>query len=58
MIAIFEQHHRQHTLITVNLEEIKDDYQVFRNNGSGKNHEDYKNNDHPTETSESLKNSL
>jgi hypothetical protein len=30
----FERIHHQHTLITVDLEEIKDQYQIIKNNGS------------------------
>ena len=30
----FERKHHLHTLITVNLEEIKDQYQIIKNNGS------------------------
>jgi hypothetical protein len=30
----FERKHHQHTLITVNLEEIKDQYTMVKNNGS------------------------
>ena len=30
----FERKHHLHTLITVNLEEIKDQYQIVKNNGS------------------------
>jgi len=33
-IVYFERKHHQHTLITVNLEEIKDQYQMLKNNGS------------------------
>jgi len=33
-IGNFERNHHQHTLITVNLEEIKDEYQIINNNGS------------------------
>ena len=33
-ISNFERIHHQHTLITVNLEEIKDEYQIINNNGS------------------------
>ncbi len=33
-IENFERKHHQHTLITVNLEEIKDQYQIIKNNGS------------------------
>jgi hypothetical protein len=33
-ITAFEKRHYQHTLITVNLDEIKDEYQPFKNNGS------------------------
>lgn len=30
----FEKRHHLHTLITVNLEEVKDEYQISKNNGS------------------------
>jgi len=33
-INFFERKHHLHTLITVNLEEIKDQYQIIKNNGS------------------------
>ncbi|GAJ15417.1 unnamed protein product [marine sediment metagenome] len=33
-IGNFERNHHQHTLITVTLEEIKDEYQIINNNGS------------------------
>ena len=33
-IDFFERKHHKHTLITVNLEEIKDQYQIIKNNGS------------------------
>jgi len=33
----FERKHHKHTLITVNLEEIKDQYQIIKNNGSENN---------------------
>ena len=33
-IGNFEREHHLHTLITVNLEEIKDQYQIIKNNGS------------------------
>ena len=33
-IENFERKHHQHTLITVNLDEIKDQYQIIKNNGS------------------------
>ena len=33
-IGNFERKHHQHTLITVNLEEIKDEYQIIKSNGS------------------------
>ena len=33
-IDFFERNHHKHTLITVNLEEIKDQYQIIKNNGS------------------------
>ncbi|MHA1642757.1 MAG: hypothetical protein ACTSUX_01040 [Promethearchaeota archaeon] len=31
-INLFEQKHHQHTLITVDLDEIKDSYTIFKNN--------------------------
>jgi len=34
IIEDFERKHHLHTLITVNLEEIKDQYQIIKNNGS------------------------
>ena len=33
-IEFFERKHHLHTLITVNLDEIKDLYQIIKNNGS------------------------
>ena len=33
-IENFERKHHLHTLITVSLEEIKDQYQIIKNNGS------------------------
>jgi len=33
-IDYFERKHHKHTLITVNLDEIKDQYQIIKNNGS------------------------
>ena len=33
-IDLFERKHHLHTLITVDLGEIKDQYQVFKNNGT------------------------
>lgn len=33
-IAFFEKKHHLHTLITVNLDEIKDQYKMIKNNGS------------------------
>jgi hypothetical protein len=33
-IEFFERKHHLHTLITVDIDEIKDQYQVFKNNGS------------------------
>ncbi|MFX1310037.1 MAG: hypothetical protein ACFE8C_10105 [Promethearchaeota archaeon] len=30
----FEKRHHLHTLITVNLEEIKDEYHIYKNNGN------------------------
>ena len=35
-IDFFERKHHKHTMITVNLEEIKDHYQIIKNNGSKK----------------------
>jgi len=32
-IEYFERKHHLHTLITVNLDEIKDQYQIIKNNG-------------------------
>jgi len=44
-IEFFERKHHLHTLITVNLNEIKDQYQISKNNGSngssGENHNSY-----------------
>ena len=34
IIENFERKHHLHTLITVNLEEIKDQYQIIKDNGS------------------------
>jgi len=33
-IEFFERKHHLHTLITVNLDEIKDQYQIIKNNSS------------------------
>ena len=33
-IELFERKHHLHTLITVDIGEIKDQYQVFKNNGT------------------------
>ena len=33
-IELFEKKHHLHTLITVNLDEIKDQYKIIKNNGS------------------------
>jgi len=33
-IDYFERKHHLHTLITINLDEIKDQYQIIKNNGS------------------------
>ncbi|NHJ22025.1 MAG: hypothetical protein EAX91_13845 [Candidatus Lokiarchaeota archaeon] len=33
-IDFFERKHHLHTLITVNLDEIKDQYTIIKNNGS------------------------
>ncbi|MFW9771967.1 MAG: hypothetical protein ACFFFB_20060 [Candidatus Heimdallarchaeota archaeon] len=30
----FERRHHLHTLITVNLDEVKESYQMYKNNGS------------------------
>jgi hypothetical protein len=30
-MKIFEQRHHQHTLVTVDLDEIKDQYEIFKN---------------------------
>ena len=57
LLAVFEQHHRQHTLIIVNLDEIKDSYQPFKNNGSTPKSEHYNQDNEPKYSSESLKNS-
>ena len=32
IIELFEKKHHLHTLITVDIDEIKDQYQVFKNN--------------------------
>jgi hypothetical protein len=32
MINLFEKKHHQHTLITVNIDEIRDEYQAYKNN--------------------------
>jgi hypothetical protein len=37
-IEFFERKHHLHTLITVNLDEIKDQYQIIKNNGSNSSH--------------------
>jgi hypothetical protein len=37
-IELFERKHHLHTLITVNLDEIKDQYQIIKNNGSSGSH--------------------
>ena len=34
MINAFEKKHHQHTLIIVNIDEIKDDYQIYKNHSS------------------------
>lgn len=34
IIGAFERAHHLHTLITVNLDEVKDQYLVYKNNGS------------------------
>ncbi len=33
-IRVFEINHKGHTLITLDLDEIKDQYQIIKNNGS------------------------
>ncbi len=33
-IDLFERKHHLHTLIIVDIKEIKDEYQVFKNNGA------------------------
>ncbi len=43
-IDYFERKHHLHTLITINLDEIKDQYQIIKNNGS---------NNHSNETNHS-----
>ncbi|MFX0059426.1 MAG: hypothetical protein ACFE85_03505 [Candidatus Hodarchaeota archaeon] len=42
-ISAFEKRHHLHTLITVNLDEIKDEYQLYKNNGSQNNSENNSN---------------
>ncbi len=42
-IDFFERKHHLHTLITVNLEEIKDQYQIIKNNGSNNTSNDTNN---------------
>jgi len=42
-INFFERKHHLHTLITVNLEEIKDQYQIIKNNGSNNTSNDTNN---------------
>jgi hypothetical protein len=39
-IDSFERHHHLHTLITVNLNEIKDQYTIHKGNGSNGSPED------------------
>ncbi|MBY8987193.1 MAG: hypothetical protein KGD61_01975 [Candidatus Lokiarchaeota archaeon] len=39
-IEFFERKHHLHTLITVDLDEIKDQYQIIKNNGSHGSHEE------------------
>jgi len=39
----FEKRHHLHTLITVNLDEIKDIYQMYKNNGSKSSIEEIEN---------------
>jgi len=39
-VNLFERKHHLHTLITVNIDEIKDQYQAFKNNGSENTSED------------------
>ncbi len=36
-IDFFERKHHLHTIITVHLDEIKDQYQIIKNNGSENN---------------------
>ncbi|MFX0047870.1 MAG: hypothetical protein ACFE8G_06825 [Candidatus Hermodarchaeota archaeon] len=42
-IDFFERKHHLHTLITVNLDEIKDQYKIIKNNGSNGSSEEYRN---------------
>ena len=39
-IREFERRHHLHTLITVNLDEVKDQYQIYKNNGSDNSSEE------------------
>ena len=38
----FERSHHLHTLITVNLDEVKESYQMYKNNGSDNSPEELK----------------
>ena len=38
----FDKRHHLHTLITVNLDEVKDTYQMYKNNGSENSREELK----------------
>jgi hypothetical protein len=42
-IDFFERKHHLHTLITVNLDEIKDQYTMIKNNGSNRSTEENRN---------------
>lgn len=39
----FEKRHHLHTLITVNLDEVKESYQIYKNNGSDNSSEELNN---------------
>ena len=39
-IVLFERKHHLHSLITIKLDEIKDRYQIFKNNGSNSSSEE------------------
>lgn len=56
-IAIFEKNHRQHTLVTVDLDEVKDSYQIFKNNGNAQNNTHFNEENDPRYSPESLRNS-